>query len=66
MHVLLFMQEAEMRRPEVKQIAAALRQLIPDQRESVTIELAALWHRRCLSWGAWHVARRAHTVSLNS
>jgi len=36
------MQEAEMRKPELKRITAALRQLTPDQRKSVAVELAAL------------------------
>ena len=31
-----------MRKPELKQITAALRQLTPDQRKTVAVELAAL------------------------
>jgi hypothetical protein len=36
------MQEAEMKRPELKRITAALWQLTPDQRKSVAVELVAL------------------------
>lgn len=31
-----------LRRPELKRITAALRQLTPDQRKSIAVELAAL------------------------
>jgi len=41
-HVHRFMQEAEMRMPKLKRIAAVLRQLTPDQRKSVAVELTAL------------------------
>ena len=36
------MQEAETRKLELKRITAALRQLTPDQRKRVAVELAAL------------------------
>jgi hypothetical protein len=36
------MQEAKMRRPELKRITAALWQLTPDLRKSVAVELVAL------------------------
>ena len=67
MHEHRFMREAEMRRPELKRITAALRQLTPDQRKRVAVELAVLDAQpasMCLSRGASHVARRARTLSL--
>ena len=36
------MRKAEMRKPELKRITTALRQLTPDQRKRVAVELAAL------------------------
>ena len=41
-HVYWFMQEAEIKRLELKRITAALRQLTLDQRKRVAIELTAL------------------------
>ena len=45
-----------MRRPELKRITVALRQLTPDQRKSVAVELAAL--------DAQHVIRNGHANGL--